>query len=666
MGSYIVSVKQNSTLLSVSSINASLPALSGSSQSRVIRKMGLKSYWVVQLPANSEASFNLMKSRLMASGHFASVEPNVRLYRLETVPNDPAYATGQSFYLGPFSATPGTSNFASHAFTEAWDTTQGSADIRVAVMDTGIQSHPDLALKVLPGLDLLPASISHDGNGRDLDATDLGDYITQEMVNTVPECEGSSTSLSSWHGTAVASVISAISGNNEGVSGADRNAKIVPIRVLGSCYGEVADLIDGMLWASGEQIFDDNPTNPQPMQNIANPVDVINLSLGADGISCTNFMALRSAINTVTSKNIVIVAAAGNSGLSANSFPANCPGMISAGAATPDGRKTFYSHFGGNNIISAQGGDGGVFNIKAASNEGTKEPTAPNYREEVGTSFSAPLVASAISLMKAIKRDINNTQALQILRDTARPFTTGAICTPQNTENCTCRNDSTCSLGILNAKGAIEFTKGLVTAPVINTGGSKTATAGEPIILDGNNTQTQSGKTIVSVDWMTVSGPNSTQPVKLDARRAQFTPDATGEYIIEATAMDSAGQSSKAQVSIVSQSATTSGGTGGSTTTGGDASSGTAGGTTGGTTTGSETSTPPTPSTPTSGGTTTDSGTPAPSTPPPSPDVTTPSSSTLVSSGGGGGGGSFGWLGLTFLLSGLSLLRKSNQSKVSV
>src|SRR5439155_13027018 len=102
-------------------------------------------------------------------------------------------------------------------------------------------------------------SVSNDGDGRDGNATDAGDY----------GCNGGT---SSWHGTHVAGTIGASSDNGFGVAGINWLSKIQPVRVLGRCGGYTSDIVDGMRWAAGIAVAG-VPANPTPAR-------VENLSLG--------------------------------------------------------------------------------------------------------------------------------------------------------------------------------------------------------------------------------------------------------------------------------------------------------------------------------------------------------------------------------------------------
>jgi len=151
------------------------------------------------------------------------------------VPNDPMYAEqwGLSDPVAGINA-PG-----------AWNLQTGDSAMVVAVVDTGIQPHPDLAGRVLPGYDFISdPDRARDGSGRDADARDEGDWTGDN------ECfPGSFGEPSSWHGTFVAGLIGANGDNGVGIAGVDWNAKILPVRVLGRCGGTFDDILAGVLWA---------------------------------------------------------------------------------------------------------------------------------------------------------------------------------------------------------------------------------------------------------------------------------------------------------------------------------------------------------------------------------------------------------------------------------
>lgn len=165
----------------------------------------------------------------------------------------------------------------------AWDEQTGS-NVVVAVLDTGYTNHSDLVPNVLPGYDFIgDLAFANDGNGRDSDAQDPGDWLDRwECGRFNPR----QAVPSSWHGTHVAGTVAAVTHNAEGVAGVAFNAMVLPVRVLGKCGGYTSDIADGIVWSSGGPVSG-VPTNPFPAQ-------VINMSLGGSG-ACGS--TLQSAIN---------------------------------------------------------------------------------------------------------------------------------------------------------------------------------------------------------------------------------------------------------------------------------------------------------------------------------------------------------------------------------
>lgn len=197
-------------------------------------------------------------AQFRADPDVAYVEPDTRAYAQAVTPNDTEYAKQWDL----FEATAGMN------VPGAWDKTTGSG-VTVAVIDTGYVAHSDVAPNVVSGYDFIStASEARDGNGRDSNPADEGDWNA-----TDGECGvGSKASTSSWHGTHVAGTIAAATNNSKGVAGIAYGAKIQPVRVLGKCGGSTSDIVDAITWASGGSVAG-IPAN-------ATPAKVINMSLG--------------------------------------------------------------------------------------------------------------------------------------------------------------------------------------------------------------------------------------------------------------------------------------------------------------------------------------------------------------------------------------------------
>lgn len=315
----------------------------------------------------------------------------------------------------------------------AWDITTGLPSTVVAVIDTGILPHNDLAGKTVPGYDFISnIAVANDGNGRDSNPTDPGDWIVAN------ECyAGSPARTSSWHGTHVAGTIGAATNNNLGIAGVNWNAKILPLRVLGKCGGLISDITDAMVWAAGISVTG--------VPNNSNPAKVLNLSLGGPGACSTTE---QNAINAIVSAGSTIVVAAGNFNVNASGYsPGNCNNVITVAATNRNGQKASYSNFGSIVEISAPGGETNVASNGVLSTLDSGTTTANNshtYTYYQGTSMAAPHVSGVASLVLALRPSFTPAQMVSHLRTTARAFPAGSSC-----------NVTNCGSGIVDAYRAL-------------------------------------------------------------------------------------------------------------------------------------------------------------------------------------------------------------------
>jgi len=353
----------------------------------------------------SVAESNALLDQLRGDPSVEYAQPDYRRHKLDFVPNDEHY--GLQWHYG--STATGI-----HAPT-AWDTTSGEGVV-VAVLDTGYVDHADLDANIVPGYDFVhDAGISNDGDGRDADAHDPGDW----------EPGG----RSSFHGTHVAGTIAAVTNNALDVAGVAFGAKVQPVRVLGTGGGYSSDIADAIVWASGGSVegVPDNTT----------PAEVLNLSLGGYG-ACSTDPATQDAIDGAISRGATVVVAAGNDNSPASNYsPASCRGVITVGATGVDGARSYFSNYGATVAISAPGGnatsgsspdDAWIWSL------GNRGETSPIPGEEgdatvgmIGTSMASPHVAGIVALMQAAAvgagRDpLTPAQVKTILRSTASPF----------------------------------------------------------------------------------------------------------------------------------------------------------------------------------------------------------------------------------------------------
>ena len=415
-------------------------------------------------------------------------------------PNDPLYVSGPE-PNGPavgqwYLRAPAGEAKASIDAETAWSATTGSPGIVVAVLDTGVRfEHPDLRTvasggNLLAGYDMVSdADIANDGSGRDPDASDPGDWVTEaersQSDGTIEGCD-ENPSNSSWHGTQVSGLIAALTNDAIGMASVGRTVRILPVRVLGKCGGYDSDIIAGMRWAAGIAI-PGVPTN-------ANPARIINLSLGAAG-PCN--AAYQTAVDQITGAGTLIVAAAGNGAGHAVWAPANCRGVIAVAGLRHVGTKGGFSSVGreiaiaapGGNCVNVEPGTPCLYPILTTSNGGATTPGASIYTDSfnwsVGTSFAAPLVSGTIALMLSAQPSLTPSDARLVLQSTARPFpATGAAsgtgqCTaprydvlgnPIDQLECYCTK-TTCGAGMLDAGSAVLAAKTGVANPGIQAEG---------------------------------------------------------------------------------------------------------------------------------------------------------------------------------------------------
>lgn len=312
---------------------------------------------------------------------------------------------------------------------QAWDASTGSG-VNVAVLDTGYLPHVDLAANIIGGYDMIEDTfVANDGDGRDSDASDPGDWYAAFDCGLNFDSRDSS-----WHGTHVAGTVAAVTNNNIGVAGVAYDAKVVPVRVLGKCGGYTSDIADGIVWASGGSVAG-VPGN-------ANPAQVINMSLGGSG-SCDSVS--QAAIDQARANGSVVVVAAGNSNSDvANFSPASCDGVISVAATNKQADRASYSNFGNLIDLAAPGGEGGSEGVASTLNDGATTPGNDIYVYYAGTSMASPHVAGVAALMFAVNGNLTPDEVEQAMVSSARAFPSGSSC-----------NTSDCGAGIIDAAAAI-------------------------------------------------------------------------------------------------------------------------------------------------------------------------------------------------------------------
>ncbi len=510
--------------------------------------------------------------QLAADPDVAYAVPNGRKYKV-AAPNDPLYAatatgarpngpdSGQWYLRAPDD----TIKSAIH-IEAAWTRTTGSASVVVAVLDTGVRfEHPDLGRvanggKLLPGYDMVSnVQVANDGDGRDTDPSDPGDWVTSadKASSTFSDCD---VTGSSWHGTSTSALVAAATNTSPaaGMAGAAPGVRVLPVRVLGKCFGNDSDILAGMRWAAGISVAG-IPDNP-------NPAKVINMSLGGGG-SCN--AAYQAAVDEITARGVTIVAAAGNSAGGPVSSPASCRGVVAVLALRHAGSKVGFSDLGpeiaiaapGGNCINITAGSACLYPILSATNTGSQGPVSSSWTNSfditVGTSFSSPLVAGVVALMVSQQPALSVAQVRSALQSSARPFpTSGADNGPSDpTPVAQCRapatgvdqlqcycNTSFCGAGMLDAGQAVAAVSGAFARIDVTT---TTPTAGASVSLSANGSLASPGFTVTQYSWSLSNGGGVVTGFSsaTNASTVTLLPTAGGNVTVQLTVTDSAGQS---------------------------------------------------------------------------------------------------------------------------
>lgn len=272
------------------------------------------------------------------------VEPNYLVHAV-AIPNDPLF--GDQWGLNNIGQTvngaAGKNNIDINA-PEAWNITQGNADIKIAVLDTGVNyNHEDLVGRTIVGYDF----VNNDSDPAD----DNG------------------------HGTIVAGIIGAQANNSKGIAGVDWNAKIMPIKILDADgAGTVSDLIQAI----------DHAAN--------NGAKIINMSLVGNYSETLN-----TSIKSAYDKGIILVSAAGNEGVDLNNNKKSPVGndgdsnwVIGIGSIGQNGAASPFSNYGSQYIDVVAPGE----NILSAYNSSNN-----SYVYGSGTSLSAGFVSGEAGLL---------------------------------------------------------------------------------------------------------------------------------------------------------------------------------------------------------------------------------------------------------------------------
>lgn len=337
---------------------------------------------VLEVPENKRDEICQKLPEQISEVEFLVVPVEVMTQSAEMTPNDPAFQDrNKSWYFKPIQAQ------------EAWSITQGSSDIIVGIVDSYMDlNHPELKGDRC----VFPYS------------------VVNENADVSPR-PGAPADYAG-HGTLVTAVAVGNAGNGEGSSGIAPKCKFIPVS-MGDKLNTIT-MVEGLLYC------------------MYHGASVINLSCGTNFTDAVGLMSIEDQITysqlygkpqekmwdyvfqLAEKRNVTIVWAAGNSNcFSAMDTSKRNANTIRVSAVGRNLEKANFSNFGNfaernlyESTISAPGVD-----IWGAL-PGNKYDAWP------GTSFSAPIIAGVVALMKSVNKDLTTKQIIKILQDTGKPI----------------------------------------------------------------------------------------------------------------------------------------------------------------------------------------------------------------------------------------------------
>ena len=261
--------------------------------------------------------------------------------------------------------------------------------------------HNDTKELTLKSGKVISIKVDKDGNNYPADCYGFNFAITDKAYEQFPYDDKN-------HGTHIAGIIAAKRNNENGVSGVSDKIKILPIKVTGR-VDETSDRERLLIKAPSKRIANGI------LYAVRRGVDVINLSLGWPKSMDTVFM--RKVIEEAISKNIVVVAAAGNNNTNANIYPCSYENVICVGSVDADGSISAFSNYGGEVDILAPGDQ--ILSTIPTSFIPLKM-NIQGYDILSGTSQAAPYVSAAAALIKGVNPDISVQDVMRKLYDSAQ------------------------------------------------------------------------------------------------------------------------------------------------------------------------------------------------------------------------------------------------------
>ncbi|WP_323675501.1 S8 family serine peptidase [Halorubellus sp. PRR65] len=247
---------------------------------------------------------------------------------------------------------------------QAYDTTDGSSDVTISVVDQGVYyDHPDLQAQFgsLKGKDFV-----------DDDADPAPDSMADE-----------------YHGTHVAGIASATTDNATGIAGISDSTLLSGRALSEQGSGSTADIAEAVRWSAD------------------NGADIINMSLGGGGYTDT----MKNAVSYAVSNGALPICAAGNDGSSSVSYPAAYSECVAVSAVDSNEELASFSQYGDKCDVAAPGVD--------ILSTWTEQTSYGEYNKISGTSMACPAASGVAALGLAADSSLGPNELRARLKNTA-------------------------------------------------------------------------------------------------------------------------------------------------------------------------------------------------------------------------------------------------------
>ncbi|TAD98971.1 MAG: PKD domain-containing protein [Bacteroidetes bacterium] len=275
---------------------------------------------------------------------------------------------------------------------EAWAISKGNANIVIGIIDSGFElDHPDLRDQMAynNAERFGKANIDDDKNGFIDDSLgyDFGDNDNNTYLDSKNLVD-----LTPYHGTMVSGIACATPNNSRGLAGVGMNCKMMPIKVYSK--NNKNGTVDALaLYKAIEYAADQG-------------CQIINISITQSSVF---LQWQQDIINSVIKKNVLIVAAAGNSEQEINFYPASYQGVLSVIHSDQFDERNKQGSVSKYIDLMAPGVNSWTTNINSG------------YLEISGSSFASPFVAGAAGLIKEKFPNLTALQIAELLRQSSDP-----------------------------------------------------------------------------------------------------------------------------------------------------------------------------------------------------------------------------------------------------